>query len=78
MGELRAVFGEEAVSTDDEVLLLHGYSEWSTSNIDRLPIAVVYPKSTEEVAEVVKICSEYRVPMSYIPTSSPPLATLAC
>lgn len=56
--------GEDSISTDDEVLLHHGYSAWSTTNIERLPIAVVYPKSTAEVSQIVKICHQYRVPMS--------------
>ena len=41
MDEIRQILGEDAVSTDDEILLAHGYSEWSTVNIDRLPVAVV-------------------------------------
>lgn len=60
--------GPDSVSTDDEVLLLHGYSAWSTINSERLPIAVVYPRSTQEVAEVVKVCAQYRVPMSNFPS----------
>lgn len=41
----------------------HGYSEWSTVNADRLPIAIAYPKSTEEVSEIAKVCHKYRMPM---------------
>lgn len=66
---IRKVFGEDSISTDADVLLLHGYSAWSTINIERLPIAVVYPKSTAEVSQIVKICHQYRVPMSE-PSSS--------
>ncbi|KAA8896077.1 D-lactate dehydrogenase mitochondrial precursor [Sphaerosporella brunnea] len=61
--EIRNVLGEDAVSTEKEDLLQHGYSAWSTSNVERLPIAVVYPKNTEEVSKAVKICHKYRVPM---------------
>ncbi|KAF2757360.1 D-lactate dehydrogenase mitochondrial precursor [Pseudovirgaria hyperparasitica] len=61
--ELRSVLGADAVSTDDDDLLLHGYSEWSSINIDQLPVAVVYPKSTEEVSRLAKVCHKYRVPM---------------
>lgn len=57
------MLGEDSISTDDEDLKLHGYSEWSPSNIDTLPIAVVYPKSTEEVSTIAKICHKYKVPM---------------
>ncbi|EXJ86568.1 D-lactate dehydrogenase (cytochrome) [Capronia epimyces CBS 606.96] len=61
--ELRRALGEDTVSTDDEDLRAHGYSEWSSINIDQLPIAVVYPKSTEEVSQIAKVASKYKIPM---------------
>jgi len=61
--ELRAVFGEDAISTDDEELHRHGYSEWSSINIDQLPIAVAFPKSTEEVSQIAKVCHRHKIPM---------------
>lgn len=64
INELRYLLGEDAISTDDDDLLMHGYSEWSSINIDQLPVAVAYPKSTEEVSQIAKICHKYRVPMS--------------
>jgi D-lactate dehydrogenase (cytochrome) len=42
---------------------LHGYSEWSPANIETLPIAVVYPKSTEEVSTLMKACHKWKVPI---------------
>jgi FAD/FMN-containing dehydrogenase len=45
-------------------LLRHGYSEWSSINIDQLPVAVAYPKSTEEVSQLAAICHKYKIPMS--------------
>lgn len=62
--ELRELLGEEVISTDDEDLHRHGYSEWSSINIDQLPVAVAYPKSTEECSAIAKICFKYRIPMS--------------
>jgi D-lactate dehydrogenase (cytochrome) len=62
--ELRTSLGEDAVSTDDDDLHAHGYSEWSSVNIDQLPVAVAYPKSTEEVSQIAKLCHKYRMPMS--------------
>jgi D-lactate dehydrogenase (cytochrome) len=63
ISELRDALGEDAISTDDEDLMSHGYSEWSSFNIDQLPIAVAYPKSTEEVSLIVKTAGKYKVPM---------------
>lgn len=62
--ELRSSLGEDAISTDDEDLLRHGYSEWSSINIDQLPVAVAYPQSTEEVSMIAKTCLKYKIPMS--------------
>ena len=64
IAELRMAMGEDAISTDDEDLQLHGYSEWSSINIDQLPVAVAYPKSTEEVSQIAKVCYKYKMPMS--------------
>ena len=70
--ELRYALGTDAISTDDDDLLMHGYSEWSSINIDQLPVAVAYPKSTAEVSQIAKVCHKYKVPMStsqVIPTT---------
>ncbi|WEW57492.1 D-lactate ferricytochrome c oxidoreductase [Emydomyces testavorans] len=63
ISELKELLGEDVISTDDEDLHLHGYSEWSSINVDQLPVAVVYPKSTEEVSKIAKVCHKYRLPM---------------
>ncbi|KAI8959703.1 hypothetical protein F5Y11DRAFT_291062 [Daldinia sp. FL1419] len=54
---------EDIISTDPEDLLAHGYSEWSTTNPDGLPVAVVYPRSTEQVSTIARVCYKYRVPI---------------
>ncbi|KAH0006347.1 hypothetical protein KCU78_g12361, partial [Aureobasidium melanogenum] len=61
--EVQAKLGEDSITTDDDELQRHGYSEWSTINVDVLPIAVVYPKSTEEVSEIAKVCYKYKIPI---------------
>jgi len=63
VAELRDLFGEDAISTDDEDLHRHGYSEWSSINIDTLPVAVAYPRSTEEVSQIAKACHKYKIPI---------------
>ncbi|KAI1488389.1 glycolate oxidase [Biscogniauxia mediterranea] len=54
---------EDIISTDPEDLHAHGYSEWSTTNPDGLPVAVAYPRSTEQVSIIAKICHKHRVPI---------------
>ncbi|KAH8703711.1 oxidoreductase, FAD-binding protein [Talaromyces proteolyticus] len=63
IAELRTDLGEDAISTDDDDLHDHGYSEWSSVNADRLPVAIAYPKTTEEVSKIAKVCHKYRMPM---------------
>lgn len=61
--ELRRLLGEDSISTDDEDLRAHGYSEWSSINIVQLPIAVAYPRNTQEVSRIARVASKYKVPM---------------
>ncbi|RQM06659.1 hypothetical protein DH86_00001304 [Scytalidium sp. 3C] len=61
--QIREVLGGEVISTDPEDLKAHGYSEWSSTNIDSLPVAVAYPKTTEDVSRIAQICNTYRVPV---------------
>ncbi|KKK16505.1 oxidoreductase, FAD-binding [Aspergillus rambellii] len=63
IAELRAKLGDGAISTEQEDLLRHGFSEWSSINADRLPVAIAYPTSTEDVSEIAKVCSKYKMPM---------------
>ena len=48
---------------DETDLESHAYSEWSTSNAETAPIAVIRPLSTEQVSVIAKFCTKYRVPM---------------
>ncbi|KAK5106974.1 hypothetical protein LTS08_001098 [Lithohypha guttulata] len=54
---------EDMISVDDEIIQQHAYSEWSTSNSTNKPVAVIYPRSTEDVVVIAKLCSKYKVPM---------------
>ncbi|KAF4124616.1 D-lactate dehydrogenase (cytochrome) [Geosmithia morbida] len=53
----------DLISTDPEDLHAHGYSEWSTVNPDTLPVAVAYPRTTEQVSAIARICHQYRIPI---------------
>ncbi|KAL4970046.1 FAD-binding oxidoreductase [Aspergillus stella-maris] len=63
IAELQAKFGEETISTDEDDLQHHGFSEWSSLNADRLPVAIAYPSTTEDVSEIARICNKYKMPM---------------
>lgn len=63
VGEIRERLGDDGVSVDKDDLEDHGFSEWSTSNTEVRPIAIVHPKTTEDVSAIAKICTHYKVPM---------------
>ncbi|KAJ5565889.1 FAD-linked oxidase C-terminal [Penicillium sp. DV-2018c] len=63
ISELRAKLGDDSISTEEDELHQHGYSEWSSLNAERLPVAIAYPTTTEEVSEIAKVCNKYRMPM---------------
>ncbi len=57
---LRALLGDR-LSTAEAVRAHHATGE--TYHAPRPPDAVVFPHTTEEVAEIVRICADHRVPM---------------
>lgn len=61
--ELEQVVTKSRVTTDPDVLHAHGYSDWSTYNVDTNPIAVIYPETTEEVSAIARICYHHKLPM---------------
>src|SRR5688500_11198858 len=61
LAELKALLGAERVSTAAAVREHHGKDESYFPYA--LPDAVVFPKSTDEVRDVVDICRRHRVPM---------------
>ncbi|WJG36070.1 uncharacterized protein FOBCDRAFT_142944 [Fusarium oxysporum Fo47] len=63
VNEIRQLLGKDIVSVDSDDLEEHGYSEWSTSNTDVRPVAIVRPQTTEQVSSIARICTKYKVPM---------------
>jgi D-lactate dehydrogenase (cytochrome) len=61
-----AIVGEENVSTIDTDLEHHAGSEWSTHirNPGEKSFLVIYPKSTEDVSKIMKICHQRRIPVT--------------
>lgn len=54
---------EDKVSTDESDLESHGISDWSYHE-EKRPTVVVWVESTEEVQEIVKIATRWRVPIT--------------
>ncbi|CAK1364392.1 unnamed protein product [Cercospora beticola] len=61
--EIVTILGEDAVSFDEDVIEHHGRSDWSTSNTAVRPVAVVYPKTTEDVVAIARACNKHNVPI---------------
>ncbi|KAK1963439.1 glycolate oxidase [Colletotrichum sublineola] len=61
--EISEALGKDAVSFDEDEIEMHGHSDWSTSNSSGRPVAIVYPRTTEDVSKIAKICNRRSVPM---------------
>jgi len=61
--ELARLLGQDAVAYDEDELEARGHSDWSTSNSPERAVAVVYPRSTEDVVAIAKVCNRRNVPM---------------
>ena len=67
INELNTLYGKrgkgDRISMDEGDLTVHGISDWSYHEEGR-PTAVVWVESTDEVREVVRVASRYRVPIT--------------
>lgn len=59
------IVGRDNVSTASSDLDRHSTSEWSShpTGKERRPFCIVYPKTTEELSQVMKVCHKRRVPV---------------
>lgn len=64
LADLKAVLGEEYVLTAPEKLDLYKTDEEADPRKFRVPEAVVLPADAQQVAEVVKLCNKYHVPVT--------------
>ncbi|WP_374056149.1 glycolate oxidase subunit GlcD [Rossellomorea sp. FM04394] len=55
------IVGEENYRDTPAEKLVYSYD--ATPNYQSMPDAVIVPRSTEEVSEIVKICNEHRIPI---------------
>ncbi|KFA78618.1 hypothetical protein S40288_06969 [Stachybotrys chartarum IBT 40288] len=61
--EIEAALGKDAVSYDEDNLEEHGFSDWSSINSSGRGIAIIYPRTTEDVSKAVTICHSHDVPI---------------
>lgn len=66
--QLTAIVGTENIATDDYARASHAYGKCYTDllhlrngNIPTPPDAVVYPRNTDDVVSIVKICNEHNI-----------------
>lgn len=62
--ELRRVLGEKGLTVDEEKLQTYQTDEEGNSYWFHVPEVVVFPATTEEVSEVVKLANKYVVPIT--------------
>ncbi len=60
--QFKQIIGEEFVFADEATLLHFGHDE--TENLLYPPEVVIKPHAAEEISAVMKICNEYRIPVT--------------
>lgn len=63
MEEIRATFPVDCISEDRDALVAHGHSSWAAHDPKGLPGAVLYPRDTSDVVQIVKLASKYGIPL---------------
>ena len=61
--ELQAIFPGNKCSLDEQDLIVHGSSSWFPMHNRGAPNVVVYPDSTEDVQQIARIATKYRIPI---------------
>ena len=60
--QFKKIVGDNFVFIDEETL--NNYAHDETENLHFLPDTVLKPKTTEEISAVLKICNEYKIPVT--------------
>ncbi|MCE7794163.1 glycolate oxidase subunit GlcD [Salipaludibacillus sp. CUR1] len=60
-GKLEKIVGQENLLDSQQDLIVYSYD--ATPDYQALPDAVIKPRHKEDVAEIVKVCNEYKVPI---------------
>lgn len=66
VAEIKKIVGNDNVTDEADLLDTHADSGWQTRHPKKgeKPQTIVYPSSTEEVSKILKICHDYRVPVT--------------
>lgn len=64
--DVAKVVGKDNVSTQNDDLASHASSDWSSYAVKEgeSPFMIVYPQSTEEVSQVMKVCHQRKIPVT--------------
>src|SRR5215218_6448013 len=58
----KRIVGAPYVFVDEEIL--HGYAHDETEDLHFLPDVVIKPRTTEEISAILKICNQYKIPVT--------------
>jgi len=61
---LRAILGERGVVTDPDAMQPYSHDEFALSEIAHMPEVVVKPETVEQVAGIMQLASEKRIPVT--------------
>ncbi|GAA6025950.1 hypothetical protein JCM8202_004279 [Rhodotorula sphaerocarpa] len=61
--EIKAWLPAEEMDQSRDNLVSHGYNEWAAHGPTGLPGAVLYPRSTDDVARIVKSAAKHGIPV---------------
>lgn len=64
LSQLSAIVGERNVVSDKERLEAYSHDETPVSQYARMPEAVVFPKSAQEIAQIVKLANRELIPVT--------------
>ncbi len=64
IGRLRQITGDANVITDREAMHDYSHDEYALDHIRKFPEAVVKPRSTEEVASIVRLMNSEKIPLT--------------
>lgn len=67
IAQITAIVGESNITTDSNVIDAHSDTFYSTHHppkpTEQRPQIIIYPQSTEQVSEILKVAHKYRVPV---------------